>query len=129
MKHIQMIYGYIRDKDVFEREYGLYLSRRLLSNSSSSDRMEQQMIGFLKAECAYVWTQKLEDMFKDIQTSKEVMKEFVKISKSQGNPLSFDLNMNICEYGKWPEKMDREKMNKVVPPDQLQDVYQRLRDF
>ena len=39
MDHIRMIYGYIRDKDVFEREYQWYLSKRLLE----SDFLEQSI--------------------------------------------------------------------------------------
>ena len=34
------------------------------------------MIGKLKQESGYHWTQKLEDMFTDIQRSKELMKDF-----------------------------------------------------
>eukprot|EP00493_Phyllostaurus_siculus_P003955 UN03973 len=100
MQHIRMIYGYIRDKDVFEREYQLYLSHRLLNSTSASDAMEQKMIGLLKAECGYHWAQKLEDMFKDMQTSKEVMKEFMRQNRKH---FDFDVTVNICEYGKWPE--------------------------
>merc|ERR550534_115215 len=67
MQHIRMIYGYIRDKDVFEREYQLYLSHRLLNSTSASDAMEQKMIGLLKAECGYHWAQKLEDMYSKLK--------------------------------------------------------------
>merc|ERR1719193_2386268 len=104
MQHIRMIYGYIRDKDVFEREYQLYLSHRLLNSTSASDAMEQKMIGLLKAECGYHWAQKLEDMFKDMQTSKEVMKQF--LSKYRAS-FDYSLNVNICEYGKWPESVNQ----------------------
>jgi len=126
MQHIRMIYGYIRDKDVFEREYQLYLSHRLLNSTSASDAMEQKMIGLLKAECGYHWAQKLEDMFKDMQTSKEVMKEFMRSNKKH---FDFDVTVNICEYGKWPESVDQKKLNAISPPGELQDLYDRLKTF
>jgi len=126
MNHIRMIYGYIRDKDVFEREYQLYLSHRLLNSTSASDAMEQKMIGLLKAECGYHWAQKLEDMFKDMQTSKEVMKEFTRNHREQ---FDFDIQVNICEYGKWPESVDQKKLNAMSAPGELNDLYMRLKNF
>jgi len=125
--HIQMIYGYIRDKDVFERDYQLYLSHRLLNNQSSSDAMEQKMIGLLKAICGYHWAQKLEDMFKDMQTSREVMKDFKRQYKNEFN--TFDFDVNICEYGKWPEQVDQKKLGSIHPPDDLQNFFAALKQF
>merc|ERR1719210_3121264 len=126
MNHIRMIYGYIRDKDVFEREYQLYLSHRLLNSTSASDAMEQKMIGLLKAECGYHWAQKLEEMFKDMQTSKEVMKQF--LSKYRAS-FDYSLNVNICEYGKWPESVDQKKLNSIKPPPELEALYSKLKNF
>merc|ERR1719464_2445203 len=126
MQHIRMIYGYIRDKDVFEREYQLYLSHRLLNSTSASDAMEQKMIGLLKAECGYHWAQKLEDMFKDMQTSKEVMKEFMRQNRKH---FDFDVTVNICEYGKWPESVDQKKLNAINPPGELLNLFERLKNF
>jgi len=126
LQHIKMIYGYIRDKDVFEREYQLYLSHRLLGGTSASDEMEQKMIGLLKKECGYFWAQKLEDMFKDMQTSKELMREFKRINQKD---FDFSLDVNICEYGKWPEQVDQKKLSKMRPPADLRKVFDRLKRF
>eukprot|EP01084_Bolivina_argentea_P188508 324502_1 len=71
MDHVVMLYGYIRDKDIFERDYQQYLASRLLQDLSESEQSERSMIGKLKTESGYHWTSKLEDMFKDIQRSKE----------------------------------------------------------
>merc|ERR1719361_957666 len=126
MQHIRMIYGYIRDKDVFEREYQLYLSHRLLNSTSASDAMEQKMIGLLKAECGYHWAQKLEDMFKDMQTSKAVMQEFKRANREA---FPFDIQVNICEYGKWPETVDQKKLSSMSAPGELDDLYTSLKNF
>merc|ERR550532_1741114 len=126
MQHIRMIYGYIRDKDVFEREYQLYLSHRLLNSTSASDAMEQKMIGLLKAECGYHWAQKLEDMFKDMQTSKAVMQEF---KRNHREAFAFDISVNICEYGKWPETVDQKKLSSMSAPGELDTLYTSLKNF
>ena len=99
MSHVVMLYGYLRDKDIFEREYQLYLATRLLQDLSQSEQNERTMIGKLKNEAGYLWTSKLEDMFKDIQLSKELMNEFNKIF---GSKYSIDLNVSVCTTGSWP---------------------------
>eukprot|EP01083_Nonionella_stella_P218884 784502_1 len=37
MDHVVMFYGYIRDKDIFERDYQMYLAKRLLENLSENE--------------------------------------------------------------------------------------------
>jgi len=97
--HIVMLYGYIRDKDVFETNYQAYLSSRLLNDSSASEQNEKKMIGKLKQESGYHWTQKLEDMFTDIQRSKELMKNF---NRKYGNTINMQLIVAVCTQGAWP---------------------------
>eukprot|EP01084_Bolivina_argentea_P123167 218284_1 len=70
-----MLYGYIRDKDIFERDYQQYLASRLLQDLSSSEQSERSMIGKLKNN-NYHWTSKLEDMFIDVHKSKELTIKF-----------------------------------------------------
>jgi len=98
MDHVVMLYGYIRDKDIFERDYQQYLSSRLLQDLSESEQSERSMIGKLKTESGYHWTSKLEDMFKDIQRSKELMVDFNK----KNHDFECELNVSVCTTGAWP---------------------------
>ena len=100
MDHVVMLYGYIRDKDIFERDYQMYLASRLLQNLSESEQSERSMIGKLKNEAGYHWTSKLEDMFKDIQRSKELMDGF---KQKFGAEFSTEINVSVCTTGAWPE--------------------------
>merc|ERR550534_849877 len=88
--------------------------------------MEQKMIGLLKKEAGYHWASKLEDMFKDMQTSKELMREFNRTVK---NKFDFTLDVNICEQGKWPDKINQTVLNKIKGPDELGQVYDALKKF
>lgn len=45
---VVMLYGYIREKDTFEREYQTHLSHRLLNGTSQSEHSEKSMIAKLK---------------------------------------------------------------------------------
>jgi len=98
MDNVVTLYGYIRDKDIFERDYQTYLSSRLLQDLSESEHAEKSMIGKLKTESGYHWTSKLEDMFKDIQRSKELMSDFNKKYRD----LDIELSVSVCTTGAWP---------------------------
>jgi cullin 1 len=98
MDNVVTLYGYIRDKDIFERDYQTYLSSRLLQDLSESEHAEKSMIGKLKTESGYHWTSKLEDMFKDIQRSKELMSEF----NNAYRHLDIELSVSVCTTGAWP---------------------------
>lgn len=122
MVHIVMLYGYIRDKDVFETNYQSYLSSRLLNDSSASEASEKKMIGKLKQESGYHWTQKLEDMFTDIQRSKELMKVF---NRQNAGTLDMNLNVAICTQGAWPSST----IPKCNVPIDLNDAVLRFTQF
>ncbi|TBU48836.1 Cullin-domain-containing protein [Dichomitus squalens] len=67
------VFRYITDKDVFERYYKGHLAKRLLLGRSVSDDAERGMLGKLKIECGYQFTQKLEGMFHDMKLSSDTM--------------------------------------------------------
>ncbi len=99
MSQIVMLYGYIRDKDIFERDYQLFLAARLLQNLSLSEASERSFIGKLKVVAGYNWASKLEEMFKDIQMSKELSAEF---RESHSEDLPLFLEVSVCTMGAWP---------------------------
>ena len=63
LDHVVFLYGYISEKDVFERDYQYYLSHRLLMGLCESEHSEKSMIAKLKTECGYQWTNKLEGLY------------------------------------------------------------------
>jgi len=95
-----MLYGYIRDKDIFERDYQQYLATRLLQGQSQSEQHEKRMIAKLKTECGYQWTSKLESMFKDVQLSTELVNDF---RVGPGSKHDQELEVNVCTTGSWPQ--------------------------
>jgi len=123
MVHIVMLYSYIRDKDVFENNYRGYLANRLLSDTSASEQMEKKMIGKLKQESGYHWTQKLEDMFTDIQKSKDLIKVFQRDPRGQN--LDTTLNVSVCTQGAWPST----NVTNIIVPNELEEVVDRFTNF
>jgi len=121
MDHVVMLYGYIRDKDIFERDYQQYLASRLLQDLSESEQSERSMIGKLKTESGYHWTSKLEDMFKDIQRSKELMVDF----RKKFSEFETELNVSVCTTGAWPTS----SIQPVKKPPDIVEVSDRFTQF
>ena len=141
LDNVVFLYGYIQEKDVFERDYQLFLASRLLMGLCESEHSEKSMIAKLKTECGYIWTNKLEGMFKDVQLSKDLMQDFRKqyeataigggvltTSGSTGNiarDSDIALEVNVCTTGYWPS-------TKVIPcnmPKDLQPACDKYRRF
>lgn len=53
LDHVVFLYGYIQEKDVFERDYQIFLSNRLLMGLCESEHSEKSMIAKLKTECRF----------------------------------------------------------------------------
>eukprot|EP00823_Brevimastigomonas_motovehiculus_P008277 TRINITY_DN7560_c0_g1_i1.p1 TRINITY_DN7560_c0_g1~~TRINITY_DN7560_c0_g1_i1.p1 ORF type:complete len:748 (-),score=168.05 TRINITY_DN7560_c0_g1_i1:227-2470(-) len=101
LDNVVFIYGYIQDKDVFERDYQNFLANRLIMHLCQSEHLEKNMIAKLKTECGYQWTNKLEGMFKDIQLSKDLMTTFKEVYDTEKSA-DMQLNVTVCTTGYWP---------------------------
>lgn len=118
------MYGYIQEKDVFERDYQLFLAQRLLNGLCENEHSEKTMIAKLKTTCGYQWTNKLEGMFKDVQSSKETMKKFKEqVSYDAENML--DLDVSVCTTGCWPSS----KCPRVAPPKDIEFACEKFKRF
>jgi len=118
LDNVVFLYGYIQEKDVFERDYQLFLATRLLAGLCESEHSEKSMIAKLKTECGYQWTNKLEGMFKDVQLSKELMEKFRAHYNTEAED-DLQLDVIVCTTGYWPSgkkvpcKMPQELSNAV----------------
>lgn len=123
LDNVVFIYGYIQEKDVFERDYQYHLARRLLNGLCESEFSEKSMIAKLKTECGYQWTNKLEGMFKDVVMSKDLMTKFR--ADFHTGDIDVALDVNICTTGYWPS-------TKAVPcklPAVLQKCCDKFKTF
>lgn len=123
LDNVVFIYGYIQEKDVFERSYQLALAHRLLNGLCEHEHNEKAMITKLKTECGYQWTNKLEGMFKDMTQSQALMEEFLTLPESK-NP-TIELTVSVCTSGYWPSQ----KQVPFTMPEELREVCERFRAF
>ncbi|KAG0338525.1 Cullin-4B [Podila horticola] len=101
LDRVLILFRYIQGKDVFEAFYKRDLAKRLLLNKSASFDAEKSMLSKLKAECGSGFTTKLEGMFKDMDTSKDIMINF-RSSKMHSKIAGLDLTVNVLTQGNWP---------------------------
>ncbi|CAO3575148.1 unnamed protein product [Mortierella alpina] len=101
LDRVLILFRYIQGKDVFEAFYKRDLAKRLLLNKSASFDAEKSMLSKLKAECGSGFTTKLEGMFKDMDTSKDIMANF-RASKMHSKIGQLDLSVNVLTQGNWP---------------------------
>ncbi|KAJ3414768.1 Cullin-4A [Chytridiales sp. JEL 0842] len=97
-----VLFRFIHGKDVFEAFYKKDLAKRLLLGRSASVDSEKSMLAKLKAECGGGFTSKLEGMFRDMDTSKDIMVTLRQSQRAMQQLSSIDLNVNVLTAGFWP---------------------------
>lgn len=66
------VFKFVEDKDVFQKFYSNMLARRLVYNQSISEDAEGSMITLLKNSCGLEYTSKLQRMFQDVSSSRDL---------------------------------------------------------
>lgn len=61
LENVVFLYGYIRQKDVFERDYQTFLAQRLLEGLCESEHSEKSMIAKLKNQCGKLFLQSFQN--------------------------------------------------------------------
>ncbi|KAG0029180.1 Cullin-4 [Podila clonocystis] len=124
LDRVLILFRYIQGKDVFEAFYKRDLAKRLLLNKSASFDAEKSMLSKLKAECGSGFTTKLEGMFKDMDTSKDIMINF-RSSKMHNKIAGLDLTVNVLTQGNWPTYPPAEAN---IPPkiSQCQEIFKEF---
>jgi len=113
VSHIVSLYGYCENKDIFEYEYQRLLAYRLLEDQSNSENFEKMIITKLKVESGYQWTNKLEEMMKDMTVSKqfgEEIKRTINFEKCE----KIDFNLTILTKAYWNSSLVPCKIPKYV---------------
>jgi len=102
LQNVISIFRYLQDKDVFEDFYKKHLAARLLTGQTKDADVEKKMIAELKGECGHQYTSRLEGMFKDMELSKTVMKNFKLFRSKGGRNGGPELSVTVLTTGFWP---------------------------
>lgn len=100
MARAARMFRFLSEKDVFQKMYALRLSRRLIYETSTSLRDEEEMLSILGTLCGPDYTSRLRRMFADMDVSTE---ETAKFHKSEdGSSLSFEFQALVLSSVAWP---------------------------
>ena len=92
------LFRYLHGKDIFEAFYKRDLAKRLLTHRSASIDAERMMLAKLRDECGAAFTSKLEGMFKDIDVSDDLVREYSgSMSKDDT-----DMSVVVLTQSFWP---------------------------
>ncbi|OJD31192.1 ubiquitin ligase subunit [Diplodia corticola] len=100
------LFRFVHGKAVFEAFYKKDLARRLLMGRSASADAERSMLARLKTECGAGFTQNLEQMFKDVELSREEMASYKSLLEERGDRAPVDLSVSILSASAWPTYPD-----------------------
>lgn len=113
LDEVMALFRFIHGKDVFEKFYKNDLAKRLLHSRSASDDAEKAMLSKLREECGSSFTQKLEGMFKDIEVSKELMRNYKNKSVGSSDKKEIELTVYVLTTSNWTIP----QITLTLPPD------------
>ena len=122
---VMTVFKYIEDKDVFQKFYSKMFAKRLVFGLSASDDAESSMISRLKQMCGFEYTSKLQRMFNDMNTSKDLNEKFKAHLTNSSTPLTLDFSVMVLCSGSWPINLT----SSSILPTQLGAAYKRFTDF
>ncbi|KAJ3340603.1 hypothetical protein HDU93_006718 [Gonapodya sp. JEL0774] len=127
LNNVMIVFKYVEDKDVFQKFYSKMLAKRLVNESSASDDLETSMISKLKEACGFEYTSKLQRMFTDMATSKDLNNAF-KAQQEQNHDQADVLDFSIMVLGTahWP--LQPPNTGYTIPEDLIK-TYDRFQRF
>lgn len=97
------VFKYVEDKDVFQKFYSKMLAKRLVNDTSASDDSEASMISKLKESCGFEYISKLQKMFQDMGTSKDLNDAFKEaMDRTHSKDELLDFSILVLSTASWP---------------------------
>lgn len=113
LANVMIIFQYLEDRDVFESFYKKNLAKRLVNGVSASDDAEAAFLSKLKAAGGHEYTMKLQRMFNDTGTSRELNTKFKAHLRNSNTKLGVDFSVTVLTSNAWPFSA---QLNIVLPP-------------
>eukprot|EP00127_Corallochytrium_limacisporum_P004999 Clim_evm22s196 gene=Clim_evmTU22s196 len=126
LNDLMVIFQYMVDKDVFNKFYSKHLSARLINKMSASDDAEESMISKLKVACGYEYVKKLQRMFQDVGTSRDLNTEFNGHLQRLEVKLDSAFEVQVLAAGSWPIGKQH---TEFIPPPDLRRALERFEAF
>ncbi|KAK5999861.1 hypothetical protein QM012_004949 [Aureobasidium pullulans] len=130
LNQVMTVFKYIEDKDVFNKFYSKTLAKRLVQGTSASGDAETSMISKLKDASGFEYTNKLQRMFQDMQTSKDLNASYDEWCKGNleesDRKAIIDSYYNVLGTGFWPLQPSS---TPFTPPQDIARTYERFQSY
>lgn len=130
LNQVMTVFKYIEDKDVFQKFYSKTLAKRLVNGTSASPDAETSMISKLKDASGFEYTNKLQRMFQDMQTSRDLnsaYEEWIHQNLDKEDiKEGIDAYYQILGTGFWPLQPPT---TTFAPPSAIVKTYERFNNF
>lgn len=130
LNQVMTVFKYIEDKDVFQKFYSKTLAKRLVNGTSASPDAETSMISKLKDASGFEYTNKLQRMFQDMQTSRDLnsaYEEWIHQNlEKEDIKEGIDAYYQILGTGFWPLQPPT---TTFAPPPAIVKTYERFNNF
>ncbi|GAB7337285.1 hypothetical protein MBLNU457_g2650t2 [Dothideomycetes sp. NU457] len=130
LNSVMTVFKYIEDKDVFHKFYSKTLAKRLVYGTSVSGDAETSMISKLKDASGFEYTNKLQRMFQDMQTSKDLNAAFEDWQATNLDEADrknvVDAYYQVLGTGFWPLQPST---TPFAPPPEIVRTYERFQNF
>ncbi|OAP61970.1 hypothetical protein AYL99_04173 [Fonsecaea erecta] len=99
-----LLLQYLANKDTFETYYKRHMAKRLLMKKSVSREMERQMLSKMKMKIGNQFTQKLEGLIRDTETSDDLNMKYKEYVNQLGDPdpKRVELDCRVLTTTIWP---------------------------
>ena len=131
-----LLLQYLANKDTFETYYKRHMAKRLLMKKSVSKEMERQMLSKMKMKIGNQFTQKLEGLIRDTETSEDLNLKYKERVQKLGDPdpKRVDLDCRVLTTTIWPFESlskpdDEETRTECKFPASVERVRQRYQKF
>lgn len=131
-----LLLQYLANKDTFETYYKRHMAKRLLMKKSVSREIERQMLSKMKMKIGNQFTQKLEGLIRDTETSDDLNLKYKEHVQKLGDPdpKRIDLDCRVLTTTIWPFESlskpdDEETRNECRFPPSVERVRQRFQKF
>ena len=131
-----LLLQYLANKDTFETYYKRHMAKRLLLKKSVSREMERQMLSKMKMKIGNQFTQKLEGLIRDTETSDDLGLKYKEYVQKLGDPdpRRIDLDCRVLTTTIWPfetlgKPNEEDTRNECKFPAPVELVRQKFQKF
>ncbi|RKP08790.1 Cullin [Thamnocephalis sphaerospora] len=110
------LFGYLDDKDVFQKFYTRAMARRLISDASLAEELELTVISLLRHACGVDFVSKLQRMCTDINLNRDLNQAFCKWLVDEDVPATIGHSVLALTTGAWPLTSTATSQLIIPPP-------------